>query len=81
MTMISGLPASFNLTTNPDPLHPDQKPGPYATDMEATWAVLKRAGETPITVQTFKNGSAAAGLQRNHVFTVLRAEEADGVRT
>jgi hypothetical protein len=73
MTMILGLSASFNLTTNSG-----LSTTRGATDKEGTWKVLTKASETPVTVQTFHNVTGI--LQLNHIFTVLSAEEVDGVK-
>lgn len=72
--MISGLSASFNLTTNSG-LSTSQG----ASDKEGTWTILTKSSTTPITIQTFHNVTGT--LQLNHIFTVLSAEVVDGVET
>jgi hypothetical protein len=72
MTMVTGLEAAYNLTAIGPPS------GEGATDKDATWAVLVKCKSTPITVQTFDD--VAGKLQLNHIFTVLRAEEAGGIK-
>lgn len=72
MTMISGLSASYNVTTN----------AAIGGDInkEQSWSsILIKCLTTPITIQTHPN--VTGDLTRSHIYTVLKAEDLGGVKT